>query len=383
MARPTAPATTRRLSIVRRAELQLCLRGSSKELPLYLRERSPSAIARTRPRAGSPPVARRGVRPLPPEPVQVPGARPRITQGRARAAWRRSCLRLVLCRSRCREDASRPRLSRPPPRRVRFAHDEAGLTALVAHVRKPARACSCSKPRAAMKPTSRRPSRSPVCRSPSSIRARSATLPKRSAASRRPTRSMRRCWRAFAAHLRPAPRPLPDAAHQELAALVARRRQLVEMLTAERHRLALARGRVQARCADPHPLPRAAPERDRHRSARLRAGEPGLARARQLLQSVPGIGPTTAATLIADLPELGRLSRQQIAALVGVAPLNRDSGTRQGPARDVGRPRQRARPALHGDARRHAVTRHPRLLSATPRGGQTAKVAPSRPCANS
>ena len=49
------------------------------------------------------------------------------------------------------------------------------------------------------------------------------------------------------------------------------------------------------------------------------------------LQSVPGIGPTTAATLIADLPELGRLSRQQIAALVGVAPLNRDSGGRRGP----------------------------------------------------
>ena len=50
-----------------------------------------------------------------------------------------------------------------------------------------------------------------------------------------------------------------------------------------------------------------------------------------LLRSVPGIGPTTAATLLAELPELGRLSRQQIAALVGVAPLNRDSGARRGP----------------------------------------------------
>ena len=49
------------------------------------------------------------------------------------------------------------------------------------------------------------------------------------------------------------------------------------------------------------------------------------------MQSVPGIGPTTSATLLAELPELGGLSRQQIAALVGVAPLNRDSGTRRGP----------------------------------------------------
>lgn len=135
----------------------------------------------------------------------------------------------------------------------------------------------------------------------------------------------------FAARVQPVPRPLPDAAQQELTALVTRRRQLVEMLTAERNRLVVARGRVkhdvqthihflEQRLTDPHT--------DLHTAVRT---SPLWRAQEQLLRSVPGIGPTTACTLIAELPELGHLTRQQIAALVGVAPLNRDSGPRRGP----------------------------------------------------
>jgi transposase len=135
----------------------------------------------------------------------------------------------------------------------------------------------------------------------------------------------------FAARMQPTPRPLPDAAHQDLTALVARRRQLVEMLTAERNRLPLARGRVQQDVqVHIHFLEQRLKDTDTDLRTTIQASPVWRAR-EQLLRSVPGIGPTTAATLLADLPELGRLSRQQIAALVGVAPLNRDSGTRQGP----------------------------------------------------
>jgi transposase len=136
---------------------------------------------------------------------------------------------------------------------------------------------------------------------------------------------------AFAARVRPEPRPLPDAAQQALTALVTRRRQLVEMLGAEQNRLLVAHGRVK------HDVQ----THIHYLQQRLKATTDDLEttirqspvwRAQDdLLRSVPGIGPTTSATLLAELPELGRLSRQQIAALVGVAPLNRDSGTRAGP----------------------------------------------------
>jgi transposase len=135
----------------------------------------------------------------------------------------------------------------------------------------------------------------------------------------------------FAAQVRPEPRPLPDAAQQALTALVARRRQLVEMLTAERNRLLVAHGRIKD---DVQIHIHFLEQRLKATNTELRTlvqASP-LWRARdQLLRSVPGIGPTTSAALLADLPELGRLSRRQIAALVGVAPLNRDSGPRSGP----------------------------------------------------
>jgi transposase len=134
----------------------------------------------------------------------------------------------------------------------------------------------------------------------------------------------------FAARVRPEPRALPDAAHAALTALVTRRRQLVEMLTAERHRLPLAQGPVRADItAHIEWLERRVKNANADLQAAL-AASPLWRATEQLLRSVPGIGPTTAATLIADLPELGDLTRQQLAALVGVAPFNHDSGAYRG-----------------------------------------------------
>jgi transposase len=134
----------------------------------------------------------------------------------------------------------------------------------------------------------------------------------------------------FAAVVRPTPRPLPDAATQTLAALVTRRRQLVEMLTAERNRLGSApralRAELQAHITW---LQRRLARLDTDLGQAIRTS-PAWRVQDDLLQSVPGVGPVLAVTLLASLPELGRLNRKAIAALVGVAPLNRDSGTFRG-----------------------------------------------------
>jgi len=134
----------------------------------------------------------------------------------------------------------------------------------------------------------------------------------------------------FAARVRPVPRPLPDEAHQALAALVTRRRQLVDMLTTERLRLPLATGPIRRDVqAHIHWLEQRVNDSNKELRTALKTS-PLWQAATRLLQSVPGIGPTTAAVLIAELPELGRLTRQQLAALVGVAPLNHDSGQHRG-----------------------------------------------------
>ncbi len=134
----------------------------------------------------------------------------------------------------------------------------------------------------------------------------------------------------FAAAIRPTPRPLPDAATQTLAALVTRRRQLVAMLTAERNRLGSAprvlRAEIQAHITW---LQRRLGRLDEDLNQAIRTS-PAWRAQDDLLQSVPGVGPVLARTLLASLPELGRLNRKAIAALVGVAPLNRDSGTLRG-----------------------------------------------------
>ena len=134
----------------------------------------------------------------------------------------------------------------------------------------------------------------------------------------------------FGAAVRPEPRPLPSATVQELDATVTRRRQVLEMLQAERNRQPLARGKV-ARQIQQHItwLERQLTTLDDELKRLVEASPVWRAR-ENLLRSVPGIGPVTTATLLAELPELGTLSRHQIAALVGVAPFARDSGTLRG-----------------------------------------------------
>jgi transposase len=134
----------------------------------------------------------------------------------------------------------------------------------------------------------------------------------------------------FAAAIKPEPRPLSDDQAQELEAILARRRQVIEMLIAERNRLHMARKPVkeaiQAHIAF---LEKELQKTDSDLQGRIE--ESPIQREKyDLLQSVPGVGPHLSATLIIDLPELGSLNRRQIAALVGVAPLNHDSGTRRG-----------------------------------------------------
>jgi transposase len=161
--------------------------------------------------------------------------------------------------------------------------------------------------------------------------------------------------------VRPAPRALPDADAQALAALVARRRQVLAMLTAERQRLGTARAPVSDRLgAHIAWLERELAGLDDDLRRRVR--ESAIWRAREdLLRSVPGIGPVVATTLLAELPELGALDRKRIAALVGVAPLNRDSGTARG-RRLVWGGRGRVRTALYMAAL--VAVRHNPLLRA-------------------
>jgi transposase len=130
--------------------------------------------------------------------------------------------------------------------------------------------------------------------------------------------------------IRPTPRPLPDAQTQELRGLLGRRQQLIVMRTAEQHRLAGTSGRLQTDSAAHITwLNERLATLDDDLETVLR-GSPLWRENDDLLQRAPGIGPVCARTLLVALPELGTLTRQQIAALVGVAPLNCDSGTLRG-----------------------------------------------------
>lgn len=134
----------------------------------------------------------------------------------------------------------------------------------------------------------------------------------------------------FAAAVRPPRRPLPDAATQGLAALVTRRRQLVDMLTAERNRLSSAPPGVRKELqAHIRWLERRLTALDTDLDQAIRTSPVWRAQ-EDLLRSAPGVGPVLARTLLAQLPELGTLSHKTIAALVGLAPLNRDSGLYRG-----------------------------------------------------
>jgi transposase len=134
----------------------------------------------------------------------------------------------------------------------------------------------------------------------------------------------------FAAVIQPSPRPLPDEQARKLEVILARRRQVIEMITAEKNRLHLAeepvRGAIQFHIVF---LEKELEQMDT--SLRDRIEESPIQREKyNLLKSVPGVGPNIAATLLIELPELGSLNRRQIAALVGVAPLNHDSGKMRG-----------------------------------------------------
>ena len=134
----------------------------------------------------------------------------------------------------------------------------------------------------------------------------------------------------FGEAVRPEPRVLPDDSAVLLSALVARRRQLVEMLVMEQNRLLVTplplRHEIQEHIAYLKRRIKDA-DKDLHRTLR---DTPVWREKDDLLRGVPGIGPVVSASLVANLPELGRLDRKQIAALVGVAPFNHDSGQRRG-----------------------------------------------------
>ena len=182
----------------------------------------------------------------------------------------------------------------------------------------------------------------------------------------------------FGARVQPPPRPIADAATHALSALVARRRQLLEMLGAERQRLAQAPATG--------PIARDLRNHIRWLERRVSDVDTEIGTAIQqspvwrvhedLLRSVPGIGPTVARTLLADLPELGRLDRRAIAALVGVAPFNCDSGQQRG-QRHIWGGRAPVRAALYMAAL--VATRHNAPLRAfygrLRAAGKPAKVA--------
>ena len=134
----------------------------------------------------------------------------------------------------------------------------------------------------------------------------------------------------YAEAMQPEARPLPDAATQELKALVARRRQLVEMITAEKNRLGSATPLVHPQLQDHiRWLEGSLKELDKDLGSYIRSTPIWTAKDKSL-RSVPAVGPVLTMNLLAGLPELGKLNRGQIVSLVGVAPFNRDSGTLRG-----------------------------------------------------
>jgi transposase len=151
----------------------------------------------------------------------------------------------------------------------------------------------------------------------------------------------------FAEAVRPEPRPLPDADTRSLRELLDRRRQLIGMRTAEGNRLpSVTAERVRKNIrAHLRWLDRELGALDADLAAAVRASPVWRAND-DLLQSIPGVGPVVSRALLAELPELGTLSREEVAALAGVAPMNRDSG-RWGGRRSVAGGRSGVRAALY------------------------------------
>jgi len=181
----------------------------------------------------------------------------------------------------------------------------------------------------------------------------------------------------FAERIQPKVRPEVDATTQEFQAFLARRRQLMEMLVAEKNRVHQAKTPAVRRNIETHVawLKKQIRDTDKDLEDRLRdcpAWNPRV----ELLESVPGVGRVTSMTLLSELPELGTLDRKQIAKLAGVAPLSRDSGNYRG-QRTIWGGRATARASLYMATlvatRRNPVIRafYARLLSR----GKIKKVA--------
>ena len=165
----------------------------------------------------------------------------------------------------------------------------------------------------------------------------------------------------FAEAVQPAVRPLADEASQQLAEIVARRRQVVEMLTAEKNRLGTVRGAMQ-QDIEAHIawLETRLETLEAQLKQDIEQSPLWLARV-NLLQSVPGVGAVLSSTLLVNLPELGTLTHKQISSLVGVAPLNRDSGKKRG-QRAIWGGRAQVRAALYMSAL--AATRYNPVIKA-------------------
>lgn len=140
----------------------------------------------------------------------------------------------------------------------------------------------------------------------------------------------------FAVAVRPALRSLRSEEEEQLTALLTRRRQVLDMLTVEKNRLVTVRAKMRADI-ETHIqwLTKSLKALDKEIEEFVKS-TPAWKEKSTLLQSVPGVGPVTSATMLGMLPELGKLNRQEIAALVGVAPVNKDSGKKHGRRRVYG-----------------------------------------------
>lgn len=163
----------------------------------------------------------------------------------------------------------------------------------------------------------------------------------------------------FASAIAPSPSVLPDEEAQALQAVLARRRQLIEMLTAENNRLPMSPEAVAQRIrAHIKWLEKELQRTDKDLDEAIEASDT-FKENEALLRSVPGVGPVLARTLLAELPELGTLTHKRLSALVGVAPFNNDSGQRRG-KREVWGGRAPVRAALYMGAL--VATRHNPVL---------------------
>lgn len=160
----------------------------------------------------------------------------------------------------------------------------------------------------------------------------------------------------FAEAVRPEPRALPDEEAEKFSAILARRKQIIQMMSAEKNRLGATTFKAVGRRVEAHLrwLEKELGRTDRGLDEAIEKS-PAFKENEALLRSVPGVGPVLCRTLLAELPELGLLSAKEVCALVGVAPLNRDSGTLRG-RRTVWGGRARVREALYMGAL--IATRH-------------------------